>query len=80
MYDPGIWLWSVEIHVKNSPQIILLDKRGLLRHSFDWFSCWHVHVGLGRVGVSYDENAHQRYGWELRNRYSRGRIVRVWDR
>ena len=67
VYDPGIWAWTVEIHVKDSPEILLLDRRRWFRHNFDWSHHWHVHVGLGKVGISYDEMAYRRYGWQVRS-------------
>jgi len=76
-YDPGTWVWTVEIHVRNSPQIVRLDRRGWFRHNFDWSYHWYVHIGLGKVGISYDENAHQRHGWEFKYRYNRDNIVKV---
>ena len=70
MYEPGTWVWTVEIHVKDSPEVIRLGKQGWFRHNFDWSYHWYVHLGLGKVGISYDGNAHRRHGWEIRYRYN----------
>ena len=68
VHKSGIQAWRVEIHVKDSPDIVVLDRYGWFHQSFDWFYYWHVRITLGRVGISYDGNSHRRQGWQMRRR------------
>jgi hypothetical protein len=71
----AIWLnksdvqaWRVEIHVKDSPDVVVLDRCGWFCQSLDWFYYWRVRITLGRAGISYDGNSHRRQGWQMRHR------------
>ena len=69
-YDRGARYWGIEIQVKGRPEILKLDKHGWLRHDLDWSRYWQIQVGLGKVGISYDDNAHRRDRWEMRHKWA----------
>ena len=66
LYNPGAWRWTVKIHVSDSPEIRMLSRCGWSCHTFDWSRYWHVYIGLGGLGITYDGNARRRQGWETR--------------
>jgi hypothetical protein len=67
-HESDVQAWRLEIHVKDSPDIVVLDRHGWFRQSFDWFYYWRVRITLGKVGISYDGNSHRRQGWQMRRR------------
>ena len=69
-YDRGARYWGMEIHIKGRPDVLKLDRHGWLRHNLDWSRYWQIQVGLGKVGISYDDNAHRRDRWEMVHKWA----------